>query len=390
MPEFNSASWGLPVPVIDSLFVAAAILIALGVHWIAIRLLRRIAARTPDSIDDIFVDAAQRPARWVAIAIALAIVRGALHLEPWADAIWTQAAGMIVPLLIGWVAIRLIRATSKAIELASDISVSDNLRARRRRTRSAILSRIGVFVVGFITICLMLLSIPSVRAVGVTLMASAGLAGLAIGAAAQPALKNLIAGIQMAFTEPIRIDDVVIVDGEWGKIEEIRLTYVVIGIWDERRLVVPISRFLDQSFENWTRSNSQLLGSAFFWLDPTADIPRLRAKFEQIVRANPRWDGRIFVLQVTDTRPDAIEVRVLATAADAPTTFDLRCDLREAMLAFIRDEMPEALPRGRIELGRAAWTAPPATSPSPSAASDEAGASGGAGMVPEGQGAQAR
>jgi len=196
----------------------------------------------------------------------------------------------------------------------------------------------------------MLMSIPSIRAVGVTLIASAGLAALAVGAAAQPALKNLIAGLQMAFTEPIRIDDVVIIDGEWGRIEDIRLTFVVVKIWDERRLVVPVSKFLEESFQNWTRETSQLLGSVFWHLDPATDIDRLRAKLEQVVKANPRWDGRFFNLQVTDAKPDAIEVRALMTARDASTAFDLRCDVREAMLAYIRDEMPEAFVRKRGEI----------------------------------------
>jgi small-conductance mechanosensitive channel len=138
----------------------------------------------------------------------------------------------------------------------------------------------------------MLMSIPSVRNVGVTLIASAGLAALAVGAAAQPALKNLIAGMQMAFTEPIRIDDVVIMDGEWGRIEEIRLTYVVVKIWDERRLIVPVSKFLEESFQNWTRQTSAILGSVFWYLDPATDIPRLRTKLVELVKANPRWDGR--------------------------------------------------------------------------------------------------
>ncbi len=383
MQQIFPERWDVPVQVVDALTVAAAILIALAIHWVAMRIASKLAARTPESIDDVFVDAAARPARWILIALALASVRQLLHLDDGARALWGQAAGMIVPLLLGWLAINLIRAGGRAVELSADISVADNLRARRRRTRSAILTRIAVFVVGFITICLMLLSIPSVRSVGVTLMASAGLVGLAVGAAAQPALKNIIAGVQMAFTEPIRIDDVVIIDGEWGKIEEIRLTYVVVAIWDERRLVVPVSKFLEDSFQNWTRSTSQLLGSAFFWLDPTADIARLRAKFEEVVRANERWDGRAFVLQVTDTRPDAIEVRVLATAKDAPTAFDLRCDLREAMLAFIRDEMPEALPRGRMELGRPGWTDPVELPVPP--APGEPGATGGAGTIPEGE-----
>ncbi|MFL9839412.1 mechanosensitive ion channel domain-containing protein [Sphingomonas sp. ST-64] len=382
MQQILPRSWDVPVQLADGLTVVVAVLLALGLHSIAMGVARKIAGRTPESVDDVFVEAAARPVRWILVALALASVRPLLHLDDGARTLWGQAAGMIVPLLLGWLAINLIRAGGKAVELSADISVADNLRARRRRTRSAILTRIAVFVVGFVTVCLMLLSIPSVRSVGVTLMASAGLVGLAVGAAAQPALKNIIAGVQMAFTEPIRIDDVVIIDGEWGKIEEIRLTYVVVAIWDERRLVVPVSKFLEESFQNWTRSTSHLLGSAFFWLDPTADIPRLRAKFEEVVRANPRWDGRGYVLQVTDTKPDAIEVRVLATAKDAPTTYDLRCDLREAMLAFIRDDMPEALPRGRMEIGRPGW-ADPAEPPAP-APSGEEGASGGAGTIPEG------
>ncbi|WP_294018442.1 mechanosensitive ion channel family protein [Sphingomonas sp.] len=371
----------MPPIVIDALTVTAAVVAAFVLHWIAIRVARRLAARTPESIDDVFVDRAERPLRWIFVALALASVRRLLHLGEGASAFWGQAAGMVVPLLLGWLAVNMIRAGGRAVELSADISVADNLLARRRRTRSAILTRVAVFLVGFVTICLMLLSIPSVRSVGVTLMASAGLAGLAVGAAAQPALKNIIAGIQMAFTEPIRIDDVVIIDGEWGRIEEIRLTYVVVAIWDERRLVVPVSKFLEDSFQNWTRNSSQLHGTAFFWLDPTADISRLRARLEELVRANERWDGRGFVLQVTDTRPDAIEVRALVTARDAANAFDLRCDMREGMLAFIRDEMPEALPRGRMELGRPGWSEPVALPVPP--APGEQGSSGGAGAIPE-------
>ncbi len=340
----------LPPIALDLGTIAIAMLAALLLHGVTFRLLRRFAARTPGSVDDVYVDQAWRPARWILIAIALAGVRKPLRLPDRWDDLWTQVAGLVVPLLMGWFAIAMIRASVKAIEIATDITVADNLRARRRRTRSAILGRISIIGVGFVTICLMLLSIPSIRSVGVTLMASAGLAGLAVGAAAQPALKNIIAGIQMAFTEPIRIDDVVIIENEWGRIEEIRLTYVVVALWDERRLVVPVSKFLEESFQNWTRRTSGLLGSAFFWLDPTANIPRLRARFEEVVRAEPLWDGRAFVLQVTDTKPDAIEVRILATASDAARAFDLRCALREAMLAYIRDEMPEALPRRRVAM----------------------------------------
>jgi small-conductance mechanosensitive channel len=204
-------------------------------------------------------------------------------------------------------------------------------------------------VLVLITAMMMLMSIPSVRTIGVTLAASAGVAGLAIGAAAQPALKNVIAGMQMAFTEPIRIDDVVIIDNEWGRIEDIRLTYVVVRLWDDRRLVVPVSKFLENSFQNWTRETSALLGSVFWYLDPAADVPRIRAKLEEVVRASPRWDQRFVNCQVTDSKQDGlVEIRGLMTAKDASTAFDLRCEVREAIYAFIRDEMPEALPRTRI------------------------------------------
>ena len=274
---------------LNVLAIAIAIAIALILHFVTLKIARRMAERTPQSIDDVFVDYASRPALFILVAIALTLVRNYLHLPDWAQTLWIRMAGLILPALVGWLAINMIRAFGRAVELDADISVEDNLRARRRRTRGAILTRIAVLVVGFITVCLMLLSIPGVRSVGVTLMASAGLAALAVGAAAQPALKNLIAGIQMAFTEPIRLDDVVIVEGEWGRIEEIRLTYVVVCVWDERRLVVPVSKFLDESFQNWTRQTSQLLGSAFFYLDPRADIDRLRAKYEEVVKANPRW-----------------------------------------------------------------------------------------------------
>lgn len=340
--------WEIPALIANVAIAAGATLVALVLHGLFMTIGRRLAARTPDSIDDAALLLARRPLRWIAVAVALAASRRFLELPSWANELWRFAAGFIVPGLVGWLLITIVRVYARAVEIRYDIAVEDNLRARRRRTRATILSRIVVIGIALITVALMLLSIPSIRSIGITLMASAGLAGLAVGAAAQPALKNLIAGVQLAFTEPIRIDDVLIIEGEWGRVEEIRLTYVVVALWDERRLVVPVSRFLEMPFQNWTRNTSQLLGSAFFWLDPTADIAKLRAKYEQIVRANPRWDGRAFVLQVTDTKPDAIEVRVLATAKNAATAFDLRCDLREAMLAFIRDEMPEALPRRRL------------------------------------------
>lgn len=330
--------------------IAIAIAVALLLHWLLLKIARRAVTRTATTIDDILVRRLHTPTRWLLIAFALSAIQPGLALGEAGLRAWSQVAGLAFPALVGWMAISVIGVAADLVKERADITASDNLLARRRRTRADILRRIGVFVVLLATFCMMLMSIPSVRNIGVTLIASAGLAALAVGAAAQPALKNLIGGLQMAFTEPIRIDDVVIIDGEWGRIEEIRLTYVVVKIWDERRLVVPVSKFLEESFQNWTRETSQILGSVFWYLDPEADIPRLRDELERRVRASPRWDGRFCNLQVTDTKPEAIEVRALMTAKDASTAFDLRCEIREAMLAFIRDTMPEAIVRRRGEL----------------------------------------
>jgi small-conductance mechanosensitive channel len=225
--------------------------------------------------------------------------------------------------------------------------MEDNRNARRRRTRLAIFSRIGTFVIVFLTVALMLFSIPGVREIGVTLMASAGLAALAVGAAAQPALKALIAGFQMALTEPISIDDVVILDGEWGRIEDIRTTYVVVRLWDERRLVVPSNRFLEETFQNWTKTTSQLLGTVMLYLDHAADIAPIREEYIRQITAHRLWDQRAQAVQVTNASDDSIEVRLLMSAKDGPTLFDLRCEIRESMLDWIRLNQTDSLVRRR-------------------------------------------
>lgn len=346
------AQLGLPPLIGDlvtiALVLAVAIGIALAVHGAALSLLRRLANRTASTSDDILIARIARPTRWILIAVAIGFAQRSLPLGSWALALWQQATGFVLPGLVGWLAIAVIHALSDISIAKSDISVADNLQARRRRTRITILTRIAIFLAIFLTICMMLLSIPGVRSVGVTLMASAGLAGLAVGAAAQPALKNLIAGVQLAFTEPIRIDDVVIVDGEWGRIEDIRLTFVVIRIWDDRRLVVPVSKFLEESFQNWTRASAELLGSVFLHVDPAADVARIRAEAKTIIEAHDDWDRRFWNLQVTDAKAESLELRVLVTAADASTAFNLRCAVREALTSFIAREMPEAIVQRRL------------------------------------------
>ena len=335
----------LPYPWNLIAFAIAATGVALLVHWLAFRLLQRLAYKSDSASDNLLVRRLATPTRIALIALALVLTAREI---PAFDTIWEKIAGFVMPVLVGWIALAILHALVEAMKLRADVTVADNLAARRRRTRLTMLSRIATFIIIFVTVGLALLSIPGVRDIGLTLVASAGLAGLAVGAAAQPALKSLIAGVQMALTEPINIDDVVIIENEWGWIEDIRTTYVVVKIWDERRLIVPTTRFLEGAFQNWTKKTAQLLGSVMLYLDPSTKIGPIRAEFERQVKANARWDGRVQVTQVTDTKLDAIEVRLLMSAKDSPTLFDLRCDIREGMLEWLADHQPEAFAQFRI------------------------------------------
>ena len=335
----------LPQPWNLLLLALAATLALLALHWLVFRILRRIAAGSDSGADLLLVTRLALPTRVALIALALVLTAREI---PAVESVWQKVAGFVMPAVVGWIVLVILHALVDAMKLRTDISVADNLAARRRRTKLTMLSRIATFIIVFVTTGLVLLSIPGVRDIGLTLVASAGLAGLAVGAAAQPALKSLIAGVQMALTEPINIDDVVIIEGEWGWIEDIRTTYVVVKVWDERRLIVPTARFLDSAFQNWTKTTAQLLGSVMLYLDPATRIGPIRTEFERQIRTNPRWDGRVQVTQVTETTRDAIEVRLLMSAKDSPTLFDLRCDIREGMLAWLADNRPEAFARLRL------------------------------------------
>lgn len=337
--------------------IAGAIgaVLAFAAHYVLFRILRRITGSSASTSDDILLRRLVRPTRYAFIALGIVL---AARQTPALEAFWERVAGFVMPLLVGWIAIAILHSVVDAMMLKADITVEDNRSARRRRTRLSIMSRIATFVIVFLTISLMLFSIPGVMKVGATLMASAGLAALAVGAAAQPALKALIGGFQMAMTEPISIDDVVIIDGEWGRVEEIRTTYVVVNLWDQRRLVVPVTRFLEDTFQNWTKKTSQLLGTVIIYLDPATDIAPLREEFTRFITAHPLFDGRAQVVQVTDHLPEAMEVRLLMSARDGPTLFDLRCFVREHMLDWIRREMPDVLVRRRtLQVGPVEVTA---------------------------------
>lgn len=248
-----------------------------------------------------------------------------------------------------WLLVRIIIIIEKLLIEDLDFANPDNSQARRLFTQIKFIKRIFIILTVLIGVSILLLSFDSVRQYGVGILTSAGIASVILGFAAQKSLGNLLAGIQIAFTQPIKIDDVVIVEGEWGRIEEINLTYVVVNIWDLRRLVLPITYFVEKPFQNWTRNESNLIGSAFFYLNYHAPVPRLREKLEEILNNTPLWDGNSWALQVTDTQAQFMVVRAIMSARSSSQAFDLRCLVREELIAFIREEYPEALPSFRIE-----------------------------------------
>jgi small-conductance mechanosensitive channel len=253
-----------------------------------------------------------------------------------------------------WLSLRMLDALVETLGTTYRVDVKDNLRARKIETQVQLLRRIAAVVVTLVAGSLMLMTFPSIRHIGITLFASAGIAGLVAGMAARSTLSNLLAGVQIALTEPIRIDDVVIVEGEWGWIEEIGTTYVVVRIWDLRRLVVPLSYFIEHPFQNWTRVTADLLGTVYVYADYTVPVDEVRAELHRILQASGMWDGKVWGLQVTDANERTVQLRALMSAPDSGSAWDLRCHVREKLIGFLQQRYPRSLPQVRAELGRPA------------------------------------
>ncbi|WP_369970366.1 mechanosensitive ion channel family protein [Stenotrophomonas rhizophila] len=316
--------------------------------WLLMALTRRLKGR-----DYRRARIARVISRPLAFALPLLLLVPALEATPlqgrWLD-------GSLRMLHIGltacfiWLLVRAVAAGEQAILRDHPMEVADNLEARRVQTQTRVLSRVLMGAIILVGVSLILLTFPMVRQIGTALLASAGIIGLVAGIAAKPVFGNLIAGLQIALTQPIRLDDVVIVEGEWGRVEEIGSSYVVVRIWDERRMVVPLTWFIENPFQNWTRRSADLLGTAFLWLDYRAPIAAIRAELERICKGEALWDGRVCVTQVTETTDHTLQVRLLVSARNSGDAFDLRCIVRERMLDFLAREHPQALPRTRAEL----------------------------------------
>lgn len=249
-----------------------------------------------------------------------------------------------------WICIRAIRFSRIIILSRYDLSEKDNLKARKVYTQLRVLERIIVFVIVLIAFSIALMTFDSIRRIGISLFASAGVAGIILGFAAQKVLGSVLAGFQIALTQPIRIDDVVIVEKEWGWIEEITLTYVVVRLWDRRRMILPTTYFIETPFQNWTRVSADILGSVFIYTDYRMPVEEVRKELGKILENSELWDGQVQNLQVTNATEKSLELRALMSAADSPTAWDLRVHVREKLIEFLQKHYPDCLPRTRIEL----------------------------------------
>jgi small-conductance mechanosensitive channel len=338
--RFSPTVWNILVIVIS---IAMGLIIKTIVHWI-------FSYYTKRSDYYLFKSVTKYLHAPASVLIPLLTLNAALPLIDLSNHPFAQKT--IELALIGafsFLLIRVVKVFEDLVYFRNDIKAADNLKARKIRTQIKFVSRMLIVIIAVLAVAAMLLSFESLRKIGTGLLAGVGVGGIIIGFAAQSTLSNLLAGFQIAFTQPIRIEDIVVVEGEWGRIEDITLTYVVVKIWDERRLVLPINYFITKPFQNWTRVNSELLGTVFLYLDYSAPIDQLRKKLDSLLAENKLWDGKVKAIQVTDSKERVIEVRALMSARNSSDAFDLRCFVREQLITFMQAEYPESLPKTRSE-----------------------------------------
>lgn len=331
------------------LAAVVAVPLALLAHRLGGLVLRRVTRSMP--VLHAMLIAIQAPARAVLPLVALQMVwQAAPDDVRFIDSV-RHLNGLLLIAAVTWLAVRAVGGIADGVLAKHPYDVTDNLQARRVLTQTRVLARTANAMLLVAGGALMLMTFPGARQVGASLLASAGVIGIVAGLAAKPVFSNLIAGLQIALAQPIRIDDVLVVEGEWGRVEEITGTFVVLKIWDDRRLILPLSYFIEKPFQNWTRHSSQLLGSVFIYADYGMPLAPMREEVERLVKAAPEWDGRFFNLQVTDATERTMQIRVLCTAASSSLAFDLRCKVREGVIDFMQREYPQFLPRMRIEDG---------------------------------------
>jgi len=336
----------LPDWVGTALYLGAVALLALFVHSVGITIARWLLDGHLGELGQKLLSRIVAPTRFGLLVLALSGATQFISIEGARSFVeWALLLAFIV--FVGWTGITIINAGAEIYMRRVPQESEDTILARKHLTQVQLLRRIAIFGASFLTFSAMLMTIPAVREYGVSLFASAGVAGLVVGLAARPVLSNLIAGVQLAVTQPVRLGDEVIVEGEFGTVEEIRTSYVVLRLWDLRRMVVPLSYFMERPFQNWTRESTSIIGSVIWYVDYTVPIQEMRETFMEMVRASSLWNGQTAALQITDVSPDAVQVRGIMSAATAGSAFDLRCEIREKMVVWLQENYPKALPHVR-------------------------------------------
>lgn len=340
------------------IIVIAALLLHRLLRPLALRLARFSVVATS------VVRRIDRPSRWAMPVIGLLIAaqgvpEGTAGLEG-----LQHLLGILTIVVVAWLGVSAISGVADAIAELNPANVADNLHARRIQTQTKVLARIASGALMLTALAFILMTFPRAKQLGASLLASAGIAGLVVGIAARSVFSNLLAGLQIAMAQPIRLDDVLIVEGEWGRVEEITSTYVVLKIWDERRLIIPLQWFIEHPFQNWTRTSSNILGSVMLWVDYTLPVVELREKAQAMCQASRHWDGRVCGVQVTESNDRTMQIRVLVSAKDSGSNFDLRCELREGLIAWLQKAHPQSLPRMRALVENEPAPIAPAVQPS--------------------------
>ena len=336
----------LPDLVVALLMLAIAVLFALVLHRWARKLVRRAIAGRYPFVFSVFTQT-RGLTKAALLILAMMIAVPVAPLPPETAALLARMMAVAVIGLIGWAAIVALHIAADLYLRRFRLDIDDNLLARKHNTQVRVLARTVDVLLVMLTLSAALMTFPAVRQYGVSLFASAGVAGIVAGLAARPVLSNLMAGVQLAMTQPIRLDDAVIVENEYGTIEEITSTYVVVKLWDLRRMIVPLTYFIEKPFQNWTRENSSLIGNVMMYLDYRTPVSIIREKYKDILKESKLWDGQVAALQVTDFKEGVMELRLLMSARSSGAAFDLRCEVREKLIDFIQREHPEALPHSR-------------------------------------------
>ncbi len=338
-----------PKPLWNLLIVLFAVVVGLVLRLILSALVKRATRHNDYSLVRSIIRRMALPVNLFLPLFILNILKDELQLRPSQLLIFDRFEQIFLTIAIAYILIAIIKIIEDYVVYKYDLNKPDNLRERKIRTQLQFIRRLSIGLIVTLALCLIFLSFPNLRKLGAGLLTGVGIGGIIVGFAAQKSLANFLAGMQIAFTQPLRLDDVLVVEGEWGRVDEITLTYVVLAIWDQRRLILPITYFIEKPFQNWTRTGSDILSAAMIYVDYTVPVDEVRKEFLNYVQKQTLWDKRLAVLQVTNWTDKTVEMRCLVSTSNAGDAFDLRCLIREHLLLFIQTKYPQSLPKARVE-----------------------------------------